>query len=225
MKIFSRLVKTANDSLPLFIKKAYIKRKNREELRKYWIAPSDGKNMPSEYLKGKERSIFLVNLIKRYIGEEDRILEIGCNVGRNLNELFSSGFCDLSGVEISKNAVDMMKGAYPDMAAKAKIYNGPVENFIGDFEDDSFDLVFTMAVLEHIPSESEFIFSHMTRITGKNLITVEDERGISWRHFPRNYKKIFEDLGLRQIEEIDFRKITVPGISKDFMGRVFKKLK
>lgn len=134
-----------------------------------------------------------------------------------------SGFHDLSGIEISKNAIDMMKQAYPDLAEKIEVYNGPVENFIRDFKDDSFNLVFTMAVLEHISTESEFIFSHMARITKKNLITIEDERGLSWRHFPRNYKVIFEGLGLKQVEEINFRKIMVPDSNKDFIGRVFKK--
>ncbi|MDP2943351.1 MAG: class I SAM-dependent methyltransferase, partial [Candidatus Omnitrophota bacterium] len=185
--------------------------------------PYDGKNIPSEYLKDKERSIFLLNLAKRYIEEGQKVLEIGCNVGRNLNELFLSGFYDLSGVEISKNAVEMMRKAYPDMAGKIKIYNGAVESFIEDFKDNSFDLVFTMAVLEHIPTESEFIFSHMARIAKKNLITIEDERGLSWRHFPRNYKKIFEKLGLKQIQEISLRDVRVPGLSADFVARVFKK--
>ncbi|MDP3787110.1 MAG: class I SAM-dependent methyltransferase [Candidatus Omnitrophota bacterium] len=221
--MFSRLVKIVNDSLPLFIKRTYITRKNREELQEYWRAPYDGKNIPSEYLKDRERSIFLLNLAKRYIEEGQKVLEIGCNVGRNLNELFLSGFYDLSGVEISKNAVEMMRKAYPDMAGKIKIYNGAVESFIEDFKDNSFDLVFTMAVLEHIPTESEFIFSHMARIAKKNLITIEDERGLSWRHFPRNYKKIFEKLGLKQIQEISLRDVRVPGLSSNFVARVFKK--
>jgi len=218
----NRLVKIVNDNLPLFIKKRYIKRKNRKELFKYWISPNDGKNMPSEYLKNRERSIFLLNLVKKYISPDDRILEIGCNVGRNLNELFCAGFCNLSGIEISKDAIEMMKEVYPDIAEKIEIYNGPAEGIIQHLEDNSFDLVFTMAVLEHIHTDSEFIFSHMARITEKILVTIEDERGLSWRHFPRNYKKIFERLGLSQIEEVSLRKVRVPGLNSNFVARVFK---
>jgi|GEM_PF-2464290 hypothetical protein len=102
-----------------------------------------------------------------------------------------------------------MKKEYSEMAGQIQIFN--------------FDLVYTMAVLEHIHDESEFIFSHITRITRKILITIEDEGGISWRHFPRNYKKIFENLGMKQIEEINFKKTRVPGIKKEFFGRVFTK--
>lgn len=218
-----RFVKRVNDDIPLFVKKMYIKRRKREELFRYWTSPHDGKNMPTEYLKCRERSVFLLNLIEKYISKDDKILEIGCNVGRNLNELFCTGFNNLSGIEISKNAIEMMKEAYPEMAGRIEVYNDSVESLIQDFKDNSFDLVFTMAVLEHIHTDSEFIFSEMVRITKKTLVTVEDERGLSWRHFPRNYKRVFEDLGMRQIEEIGCRKVKVPGLSRNFFARVFKK--
>lgn len=223
MNTKGRLVKIVNDNLPLAIKKLYIRRKNQEELFEYWSSPYDGKNMPVEYLKGRERSIFLLNLVRKYIEEKGKILEIGCNVGRNLNELFCAGFKDLSGIEISKNAIEAMKMAYPDMAEVIGIYNAPVENIIQDFEDNFFDLVFTMAVLEHIHTDSEFIFPHIARITKKILITIEDEKGLSWRHFPRNYKKIFEGLGLKQFEEISFGNAKIPGLTKHFVCRIFKK--
>lgn len=223
MNTIGRLVKVVNDNLPLAVKKLYVKRKRREELFDYWSSPYDGKNMPSEYLKGRERSVFLLNLVKKYMDEKSKILEIGCNVGRNLNELFCAGFKDLSGIEISKNALETMKAAYHDMAKAIVIYNSPVEDKIKDFEDNAFDVVFTMAVLEHIHTDSEFIFSHMARITKKLLITIEDEKGLSWRHFPRNYKNVFEGLGLKQFEEISFGNSKIPGLTKHFVCRIFKK--
>lgn len=223
MNKIGRLVKIVNDSLPIFIREKYIKRKDRDELFKYWRSPDDGKNMPTEYLKGRERSIFLLNLLSKYVNKKDKILEIGCNVGRNLNELFCAGFNNLSGIEISKNAIEVMKTAYPNMVGAIKVYQGSVEDFIEGFEDDSFDSVFTMAVLEHIHTDSEFIFSHMARIAKKILVTIEDERGVSWRHFPRNYKRVFEDLGMRQIEEVSFKRVRIPGLDNKFFARVFKK--
>ena len=102
-----------------------------------------------------------------------------------------------------------------------KIHNMPAEDIIGKFEDNEFDIVFTMAVLEHIHTDSEWIFTEMARITKTHLITIEDERGISWRHFPRDYKKVFEQLGLVQIEEIDCSKIDRLG--DGVYARVFQK--
>ena len=123
---------------------------------------------------------------KRYVTPNTRILEIGCNVGRNLNYLFLAGFQNLEGIEISGSAVELLSQSYPEMARYTKIYNMPVEEIIKKFRDNEFDVVFTMAVLEHIHIDSECVFPEMMRITKDFLITIEDEYGLFWRHFPRN---------------------------------------
>jgi len=192
------------------------------ELRTYWKHPWNSSNLPEGYLEGKERSLFLVELLKRYADSQSVILEVGCNVGRNLNYLFLAGFKKLVGVEISKDAIRLLKQSFPELAKYAKIYNMPVEEIITEFEDGAFDIVFTMAVLEHIHPDSEFIFSEMARITKRFLVSIEDEQGVSWRHFPRNYKRVFESLGLEQVEE--FNCSGVHGLGGDFFLRVFKKV-
>lgn len=108
------------------------------------------------------------------------------------------------------------------MASHTKIYNVPIEEIIKELRDGEFDIVFTMAVLEHIHTDSEWIFSEMVRITKDFLITIEDERGISWRHFPRNYKNVFESLRMKQIEEINCSEVDELG--SDFFARIFKKV-
>lgn len=125
-------------------------------------------------------------------------------------------------MEISEEAINLMKQAYPEMANQIKIWNSPVEPVIKNFEDGAFDVVFTMAVLEHIHHDSEFIFSEIVRISGKYIITIEDEKGVSWRHFSCNYKRIFEHLGTKQIYELNCREIE--GLGPAFYVRVFKKV-
>ena len=127
------------------------------------------------------------------------------------------------GVEISEDAVDLMKHTYPEMAKQIEIYNNPVEDVIENFEDDAFDVVFTMAVLMHIHPGSRFIFPEMVRITSKYLITIEGEKGASWRAFPRNYKQIFESLGMKQVYQFNCREIK--GLGLIYFARVFVKNK
>jgi len=87
--------------------------KSRDELRRYWMRPRDGANLPENYLKpicGDRRSQFLLELIKSlHCNVNESVLEIGCNVGRNLNYLFSAGFDKLTGIEISEDAVVLVK--------------------------------------------------------------------------------------------------------------------
>ena len=117
------------------------------------------------------------------------------NVGRNLNYLYSAGFSELAGIEINAEAIDLLRLSYPNIM-HADIVNAPIEDVIVNLPDSSFELVFTMAVLEHIHPESSFIFREIYRITKKCLITIEDETVHSWNHFPRNYGRIFSSCGM-----------------------------
>ncbi len=90
-----------------------------------------------------------------------------------------------------------MRQHFPDMARHAEIHNSPIEEVVLKFSDDEFGLIYTMTVLQHIHPRSEWIFSELARITKEYLITIENEKVESWRHFPRNYRLIFESLGLR----------------------------
>lgn len=74
-----------------------------------------------------------------------RILECGCNVGRNVGFLEQlRPEATRSIIEISKPAFDFVTGQYQ----LDETYNGPILQ--SDFAPASFDLVFTIGVLIHI---------------------------------------------------------------------------
>jgi hypothetical protein len=52
-------------------------------------------------------------------------------------------------------------------------------------------------------------------------MTIVDEKNVSERYFPRNYKEIFESFGLRQVYEQNCA--DVPELSCKFYARVFVK--
>jgi hypothetical protein len=195
-------------------------RKSRDELYKYWEHPYDGRNSPQDYIQPIERSEFLLKFIKKYVQPRDKILEIGCNVGRNLNCLFNAGYKNLEGIEISKEAVDLMKEIYPEMSKSIKVYDKSIEEIIKKMTDIP-DVIFTMAVFQHIHPDSNFIFPEIVNKVKKYLITIEDENGISWRHFQRNYRKIFESLKMKQVEEFNCKDVNSLGSA--YRVRVFKK--
>lgn len=204
------------------ISRRFASRKTR--IHAYWRNPWDSGNAPIEGLRtaeGHRWSQFLVQIVKQYARPGARILEIGCGVGRNLNYLFSNGYDLLSGVEINAMAVELMKRHYPDMTRHADIYTAPVEEIVGKFSDNQFDLIYTMALLQHIHPSSEWIFPELVRITKKYLITIENEKVETWRHFPRDYKNIFESLGLKEVQEIHWSDLD--GESVSYYGRVFRK--
>jgi hypothetical protein len=86
-------------------------------------------------------------------------------------------------------------------------------------QDDEYDCVFTMAVLEHLPYESDGVFREIVRAARYALITIEDERSHTWKHFPRRYDRVFERLGMRQVESLSCD--AVDGLGSPFVARVF----
>lgn len=77
-----------------------IRPKPRKECRKYWRYPGDSRNSPESYIFLVGRSHFLLKIMKKYVEPQMKIMEIGYNVGRNLNYLFKAGYKNLAGVEI-----------------------------------------------------------------------------------------------------------------------------
>lgn len=195
---------------------------SRNAVYQYWRETWSSSNPPQARLEEKEqRSQFLVKIVERYATPSAKILEIGCDVGRSLNYLFLAGFENLAGIEISEEAVQFLKQSYPEMARNTKFYNMPVEEIIKRIKEHEFDIVFTMATFGHIHTDSDWIFPEVVRITKDILITIEEEHTRYWWHFPRNYREVFEPLGMRQIEGINCSE--VEGLSR-FITRVFKKI-
>jgi SAM-dependent methyltransferase len=193
--------------------------RTREELQDYWRSP-DAENPPESYLEGRERSEFLLSFVEAVAEPDSSLLEIGCNVGRNLAFLHEHGYRGLNAIEINAGALEVLRLEHPAMAADATFHNEPVEEAIKRFADDEFDVVFTMAVLEHLHQDSDWVFAEMARIARHAVITIEDEKSVHWRAVPRNYRTIFEGLGMSQSDE---RWCTdVPGLGSSFCARVFQ---
>lgn len=192
---------------------------SRDQLHEFWRNP-DEPNRPEHYREPVERSRFLVDLLQPHLQADWTVLEIGCNVGRNLAFLRDAGLGRLTGIEINGEALALLRETYPELGATATLVNAPVEDVIRGMADRSFDLVYTMAVLEHLHPASEWVFGEMARVTRSLLVTVEDERGISVRHTPRDYGRVFAALGMRQILEREVSE--AEGLSPGFVARVFQ---
>lgn len=203
----------------------------RIQVQAYWRYPGQGNKPDNYYLEGAERTAFLVKHVTKYVPLDARILEIGCNMGRNLYGLYNAGYKRLEGIEINKSAVKLMEKNYPDMCKSpiikedrhrpdVNIYNRPVESVIGGLSDD-YGLVYSMAVLEHIPPASEWILKEMSRLAVNGyIITIEDEKNFTSRHWARNYREIFEKLGRTQLYEKNCS--NVKGLGDTFWLRIFK---
>ena len=187
-------------------------------MSEYWKNPPE-ENNPINYLTPNcwVRSGDFVNKIE-FLGLKDNsILELGSGLGRNLAVLKYAGYSDVSGVEINRNAVALMHDNFP-ILQDTMIRIDSIQKVLFSLEKNCFDLVFTMATLEHIDYSFDFCLKEISRIAKKYIITVEDEKRNGPRHFSRNYKKIFEGLGFQQI-----KLFSLLGLGDCFKMRIFQR--
>lgn len=193
-----------------------VKSMNLAECQEYWRKPPHD-DRPKRYLdEGKETSELLLGLLKPYAKKTDKILEIGCNAGRNLVYLYENGYKRLYGVDICPSAIRLLEKKYPFLQGRVVVES--LEDMVADEIDQFYGVVFTTLVLEHIHPDSDWVFAEIARIA-KRLIIIEDEASVSFRTFPRNYKKVFEKLGMRQIKQENCEGIV--GLSGNCIARVF----
>lgn len=190
--------------------------KTAAELRAFWRNPP-ADNAPETYAVHESRSQLVARLVERTVPKHARVLELGCNAGANLAALRDRGFENLEAVEINVAAVKLLRRVAPQLD-DVTIYDTSIEDFT-DWMGD-YDLVYTLAVLEHVHPDSAFVFERVAAHT-RFLLTVEDEQGESWRHFPRDYGQVFGALGMKET-------LTVMGLSKvglddGFVARLFKR--
>lgn len=177
------------------------------EMHAYWRDPDDDIDQPENHVDLEKESRFLVDLVEPYLTPSSHVVEIGCNVGRNLNYLYEAGYENLTGIELNDGAVALMAEEYPELYDAITVYNAPVEEVLPELPDDSVDLAFTFAVLAHLPVENEFVFDELVRVTDGHIVTVENERTLTFKQVPRNYLEVFAHRGCEQVEKVDGEEI------------------
>ncbi len=167
-------------------------------LHQFWRQPTPPGNNPHDYVRVVGRSIALLEIISD-LPKDARILEVGCNAGRNLAYLYDHGYTKVEGVEINPYAVDVLRETFPQLAGTT-VHIGAAGETLPKFADDAFDLVYTMAVLEHIHPDESTVFDDMARI-GKQVLAIEPKGRLSHRQFPHDIQKVFGDRGLTMVSD------------------------
>lgn len=191
-----------------------------ERCRQYWATREgsfDG-NAPSGYAaKSTEIVDFMHDLWTPHVAQADKVLEIGCNAGANLARLRQLGYLNLSGVEIDTDSIADLRRTFPELA-KTVIHRGSIEDVLPHVEADGVDVVFAMAVLQHIHPSSNRVFAEMVRVAARHICVIELERVSTYNHFGRDYSRVFEALGCRQLRAAEISRPSSPEVAEVYHG-------
>jgi len=146
-------------------------------------------------------------LNKEFLGNLSRsmkILEVGANIGIQLDFLQKMGFKNLYGIEINRKAIEFSKS----ITKNINIIQGSALDI--PFKDNYFDLAFTSGLLIHIsPSDIKKVMREIYRTSKKYIwgfeyyaphytqVLYRGKKNILWKtNFPKLYLALFKDLKL-----------------------------
>lgn len=160
-----------------------------------------------ERVNKKRYGFTRTELNEEFLGDLDRnikVLEVGCNIGIQLQALQNAGFKNLYGIELQGYAVEKSK----EITKGINIIQG--SGFDIPFKDNFFDLVYTSGVLIHIsPQDLPGIMKEIIRCSNKYIwgfeyyaadltdINYRGNQGYMWKgDYPSIYIKYFPELSL-----------------------------
>lgn len=106
--------------------------------------------------------------LKFNIPKNAKILDIGCNYGTLIYNLYKLGYKNVFGIDINKEAINQGKKNYKSIKNKLKIYDG----INISFQKESFDVVLMFDVIEHIPNVQNFLKEQVYKILKKQGIFI-----------------------------------------------------
>ncbi|MGG1552419.1 pseudaminic acid biosynthesis-associated methylase [Paenibacillus ferrarius] len=151
----------------------------------------------------------------RFLGGIDvnNILEVGCNVGLQLQQLQKSGYNNLFGIELQSYAVEKAK----QISTQINIIQGSA--FDIPFKDNYFDLTFTSGVLIHIaPEDINQALDEIYRVSKRYIWGFEyysevdqqlEYRGYEQKMWKMDYMKVylnrFPNLSVVKVENYKYK--------------------
>lgn len=127
------------------------------------------------YMAFYSRSVrALAEIEKFYTNKNIEILDVGCGFGETMQLFFDQGY-KVSGLDPSSEAVQKSRTLLPSCEIKLVF-----EDIEWEYEDNSFDVVIILDVLEHVSSE-QFVAEQIERVLkpGGLLIVTVPYKGLS----------------------------------------------
>ncbi|ELZ82251.1 hypothetical protein C455_03549 [Haloferax larsenii JCM 13917] len=146
------------------------------DVRRQW-ADRSGEFSPEyyAYYGPNETSEAIHQILDDAIDPSASVLELGCGSGRHLSHLRDNGFESVYGIDINDDSFEVMREAYPELAASGTFYAAAIEDVVEEFDDGQFDVVYSIETLQHIHPDDAWVFEELARCTNDLLVTVENE--------------------------------------------------
>ena len=194
-----------------------------------WIEGGEGHiRTPDNFVKFDVPSQVLCEAVEKFVSAPDaRVLDLGCNVGRHLNDLRKRGLTNLHGVDAMQAALNKMAEVYSETHKMARLKHDLFQSYLMDQADRSFDIVYTHGATVELVHPSFDIVRHVCRVAQNYVILIQNE--ILPNGYPRFWHHEFARHGfhlraaLRPIGAYPDIKNTDPEIGSNMSLLVFQR--
>ncbi|WP_320664962.1 class I SAM-dependent methyltransferase [Prochlorococcus sp. MIT 1223] len=133
-----------------------------------------------------------INYVLSNTNPNDAILDICCNQGRFLKELKRNNYNNLSGFDIMKSAINLLKNSYEYKAGGIYAEHNLAQNYIKYSKNNFYDYAITYTASIELLHPNFNIFNELYRITRKGFIFVIAE---NLHYYPRFYRLMIKRAG------------------------------
>jgi len=106
--------------------------------------------------------------LKFKISKSKKILDIGCNYGSLIYNLYKNGYKNVYGIDINKKSIRNGQKNYKEIKNKIKIYTGKKI----PWRKEHFDIILMFDVIEHIPEVEKFLKLEVNRVLKRNGLLI-----------------------------------------------------
>ena len=159
-----------------------------------WVGGDYKGRTADKYISFDVSSTVLCDAVQRFAGSKNsKILDLGCNVGRHLNNLHQRGMTNLHGVDAMSPALDMMADTFPETYAAVNLEHNLFQGFLSKEESNSFDIVYSHGATIQLVHPSFDVVQHLCRITREYVVLIHQET--LQDQYPRFWHLEFEKNG------------------------------
>jgi len=190
--VFKKLI---NSIAPRFFFLFSIRRFNQ---RNHWRNQKSGDDHGYEkYTQERPQTPYLIKEVESRAQKNHSILDLGCNCGYYLFSLKKAGYTNLSGVDISRHAIEFGKKEFGLHDATMSV--GAFEDVLPSLvsQQRKYDLIFSMGATIELVHPVFDIIKHLAILSQKYVILFIQE----WGHTtPRLYEYEFQKHGFLMVK-------------------------
>ncbi len=206
----ARVQKLEAQPPPSFVSVTHVADVDREaeDARAYW------RDHPLQdyYKVHQPQTDLVIEAIRGLVGDAaaPRVFELGCNVGRNLHFIRQAiPGASVVGIDVNDRAIAEGRQLFGHSADELRVAD---ETSLSKLESKSFDVAFTVSVLDHLP-DPRAATADLLRIARHGVVLLELDVGATGRvqgsvegreivgySYSFDYVRILEELGAKVLE-------------------------